>query len=69
MLRLKLSAVQEKFLELLIKKHREFIFECGYSTDDFHRVIDIHEKGGYFPFDRNLLNSLKENAKLAGIIL
>ena len=69
MTKLKLSVEQAKFLGLLIKDHGEFILESGHSVDDFHRVIDIRAKGSYFPFDRNLLNSLRENAKLAGIIL
>ena len=67
--KLKLSIAQEKFLKLILDKHPEFVFECGWGDMEFHLLDTIYNNGCYEDWNRELLNDLRENAKLAGIIL
>ena len=69
MTKLKLSVAQEKFLNLILNKHPEFILECGYGDEGFHRVDAIYNNNEHYDFDRELLNNLRSDAKTAGIIL
>lgn len=67
-LRLKLSVAQEKFLKLILSKHTNFIFECGWGDMEYNQLCYIYDNGFYYNWQRDMLNSLTEDAKSSGIL-
>ena len=69
MTKLKLSVAQEKFLVTLLAQHQDFVLECGWGDAELHLLGTIYDNGYYEDWNRELLSSLYEDSKTAGIIL
>jgi len=69
MTKLKLSVAQETFLVTLLSQHQDFVLECGWGDAELNLLRTIYDNGYYEDWNRELLNSLYEDSKTAGIVL
>ena len=67
--KLKLSVAQENFLVEILSQYQDFVYECGWGDMELHLLGTIYDNGYYEDWQREFLNDIRENAKLAGIIL
>lgn len=67
--KLKLSVAQETFLVTLLSQYQDFVLECGWGDAELNLLRTIYDNGYYENWNRELLNSLYEDSKTAGIIL
>ena len=69
MTKLKLSVAQENFLTTILNGNQDFVLECGWGDAELHLLYTIYDSGYYYEWQRELLNDLYENSKVAGILI